>query len=203
MTRVLFLGCHADDIELGCGGTIHKNKGVWDISCVTLSKSSFSPLGENGEHPDIWMCQKEALSVLGVDGTWLNHRTNFFYLERNEIYLSLVWARESIRPDIVFTQMADDHQDHEVLAKETMRVFQSHSVIQYHIPRSQRAFCSNYYQVLSEDDFKAKTKALDCYPMYKEKKYFCHDFIKAQMLSAGCYIGADLAECFLSVQLIN
>lgn len=203
MIKVLFLGCHVDDIELGCGGTIHKKKNEWQINCLTLSQSSYSPLGMDGPYPDIWKCQRESFDFLGVQGKWLSHRTNFFYQERNELYASLNRENDITKPDIVFTQSCDDHQDHETLHKETLRVFQKSSIIEYHIPRSQRSFCPNYYQSLADENVNCKIKSLQFYDMYRNKIYFQEEFIRSQLIQNGCYIGEKYAESFRIIQLIE
>lgn len=204
MTNVLFLGCHADDIELGCGGTIHKNRQKWNIRCVTLSSSSYSPQGEQGEYPDIWLSQKRALTLLGVtDMMWLRHRTNFFYEARNDVWASLHQLKLDFKPEIVFTQATDDHQDHCVLSEETSRVFQSSTIIEYHIPRSQRNFIANYYETLEVENVNAKVKALDEYDMYRYKSYVQADFLRSQMVYNGGYVGAEYAEAFRIIQMID
>jgi LmbE family N-acetylglucosaminyl deacetylase len=204
MSKVLFLGCHADDIELGCGGTIHKNKDRWLMKCVTLSASSYDPRGSLGQHPDIWQSQQKALDLLGVqEMSWFNHKTNFFYEERNDVWLTLNRLKLEFNPDIVFTQASDDHQDHKVLSEETARVFQSRTILEYHIARSQRVMAINHYETLSRYDVEAKIDALKEYTMYLNKNYFQPEFIVAQARNNGCYIGVEFAESFRIVQNIN
>ncbi len=45
--RVLFLGAHPDDIELGCGALIHHIAPMSDVLCVTLSDNQKNPLLKN------------------------------------------------------------------------------------------------------------------------------------------------------------
>ena len=45
--RVLFLGAHPDDIELGCGALIHHIAPMCDALCVTLSDNQKNPLLKN------------------------------------------------------------------------------------------------------------------------------------------------------------
>ena len=59
--RVLFLGAHPDDIELGCGALIHHIVKHTEILCVTLS--------DNQKNPDLRNVKAEqyqAMEVLGV-----------------------------------------------------------------------------------------------------------------------------------------
>ena len=50
--RVLFLGAHPDDIEIGCGALISNIVGKADLMCVTLSDNQKNPELDHlvGEH---------------------------------------------------------------------------------------------------------------------------------------------------------
>jgi LmbE family N-acetylglucosaminyl deacetylase len=41
--RILFLGAHPDDIELGCGALLHHIANTTDVLCVTLSDNQKNP----------------------------------------------------------------------------------------------------------------------------------------------------------------
>ena len=59
--KVLFLGAHPDDIELGCGALLHRIVRNTDILCVTLS--------DNQKNPDLQNVKNEhfeSMAVLGV-----------------------------------------------------------------------------------------------------------------------------------------
>lgn len=206
MTKVLFLGCHADDIELGCGATIHKHRYDWDIHCVTLSGSSYSPMGNQGEYPEIWREQQKSLIKLGVpiqNLTWLEFKTNYFDEARDQIYRQLRSVTEKLMPDIVYTQEKDDNLDHGVLHDESFRTCQYSTLIAYHIPRSQAVFNTNLYESVQIDNVDAKVASLSQYHMYAKKHYFREEFVRAQLVYNGCYVGHRFAEPFRIIRTVS
>ena len=65
--RVLFLGAHPDDIEIGCGALIHNIVNKTEILCVTLS--------DNQKNPDLQKVKNEhinSMKVLGVPEEKIN-----------------------------------------------------------------------------------------------------------------------------------
>lgn len=201
MRKVLFLGAHVDDIELGCGGTLYKHRNDWNCKCVTMSGASYSPLGVLGEHPELWRTQIQALQKLDYTGLKvLSHNTNFFEEERNEIWKSLDELRRTLQPDTVFVNSNDDHQDHATLFRETIRAFYESSIICYPIHGSCQNFSANYYEILDEETSQRKLDALQCYTMYQDKMYFQN--AKARLHSDGTYIRQPYAEAFQIIKLI-
>lgn len=160
MHKVLFLGAHVDDVELGCGGTLYKYRNKWNRICVTLSKSSYSPEGIDGKYPDLWRHQVEALAQLECELQVFAHRTNFFEEERNAIWQTLANLRDAVTPDMVFVNAPDDQQDHACLYRETLRVFQKTSVICYPTYGSTQNFQMNYYEGLSKKYFRTQSSKL-------------------------------------------
>ena len=60
--KLLFVGAHPDDIELGCGALLAQLSGQADILCVTLS--------DNQKNPELKNLVEEhyrSMAVLGVE----------------------------------------------------------------------------------------------------------------------------------------
>ena len=189
--RVLFLGCHCDDIELGCGATIHKKK-TWNTTCVVLSST-----GLKNSYPDLSTHCRAAMLDIGVkDVRFFDFPPSFFPYHRQEIWETLNKINDEIKPDIVFTQEEDDHQDHTVLAQETRRNFRYSSVIRYTVMRSCMGFMPNLFVTLSNADMEAKIKALGHYSMYKNKNFFRPENVEAQLRASGVYLDEEFVEAF-------
>lgn len=203
MKNILFIGCHADDIELGCAGTLSKYIDNSDCYCVTLSKHSFSPLGEGGFHPDIWERQIDAMKNIGLknDIIFFDYKTNYFENQRNEIWSTLKELNEKIKPSTVFINHNDDHQDHSTLYRETLRVFKECSVITYPTFGSVQNFPINMYERINKSQVKLKIKSLKNYFMYKDKNYIKNAL--NQLKINGTYINCKYAEVFNIIKIVN
>lgn len=202
MYKALFIGCHVDDIELGCGGLLYKRRKEWDCYCATLSRSSYSPFGESGPHPNIWKIQERSLKILGYEKDILfsSHRTNFFENERNDVWATLKCLRDRINPDVVYVNHFDDHQDHQTAYLESLRVFQGCSMICYPTYGSIQNFESNCFESLTSEMVQKKIEALSEYSMYSDKIYVKN--VYSQCVSDGTYIKKPFAEKFYVIKLV-
>ena len=199
MKKVLFLGCHCDDIELGCGATIFKHQNDWAIRCVTLSEN-----GLNNANYSLMTESRKALESLGVkELAYFNNPVNDFPSCRQKIWQILHNLDELITPDLVFTQEADNQQDHETLYKETLRNFRSASIVTYKSSiRNAPNHQYNYFETVSQEACDAKIKSLQYYPGYKNFLYFNPKNVEAIMRVNGIYAQTEFAEAFNAVKLI-
>jgi len=135
---ILFIGCHPDDVEIGCGGVIHKLKNKVPIYVITLSKNSKNPNNKNlvKEH-------LESLKTLGVKKQNIilgDFITREFSYSRQEILDFLVSEGKKINPTCIFTHSADLHQDHKYV-KYFLRILVHHLLKlhnYYHINKIQQ-----------------------------------------------------------------
>ena len=131
--KVLFLGAHADDIEIGVGATVlgWLEAGVrLDAHWVVLSAAAARE-SEARDSADAFLSGAAAKAVdiaAFTDG--------LFPSQSVEIKLWLEDLRRRVDPDVVFTHQSDDaHQDHREVAKLTTTVFRDHLVLGYEIPK--------------------------------------------------------------------
>jgi LmbE family N-acetylglucosaminyl deacetylase len=132
--RVLCLGAHADDIEIGCGGLVLdllRRGARLDVSWVVFSAN-----------PDRAREAKTSARTF-LDGahkktiTIHRFRDGFFPYEGAKIKQTFESLKRSTpSPDLVLTHYRDDrHQDHRVVSDLTWNTFRDHFVLEYEIPK--------------------------------------------------------------------
>jgi LmbE family N-acetylglucosaminyl deacetylase len=130
--NVLCLGAHADDIEIGCGGTIlflARNFPNCVFHWVVLSADGVRAAEAQ---------QASALfaGAKAVRGPLLkSFRDGFFPFEGAEVKATFEELK-AISPDLIFTHSRQDsHQDHRLVAELTWNTFRDHFILEYEIPK--------------------------------------------------------------------
>jgi LmbE family N-acetylglucosaminyl deacetylase len=131
--RILCLGAHSDDIEIGCGGFIlqlieaHHN--------VHIDWVVFSARGRREQEAR----RGAALFTRGARHKRVlisNFRDGFFPYNGAAIKETFEALKVDPPPDVVLTHYRDDrHQDHRVLSDLAWNTFRDHFVLEYEIPK--------------------------------------------------------------------
>jgi LmbE family N-acetylglucosaminyl deacetylase len=131
--RILCLGAHSDDIELGCGGTILRLLEEHPGSSVDWVVFS-APGDREREARD---SAAAFLANAGQHKLWIsNFRESFFPAAWLEIKEHFETVRRACEPDLVLCHRPSDrHQDHRVVAELTWNTFRNHLVWEYEIPK--------------------------------------------------------------------
>jgi LmbE family N-acetylglucosaminyl deacetylase len=129
--RVLCLGAHSDDIELGCGGTIlsllerHDNVIVRWI--VFSSSGERAREAQESAHAFLARACEKEVSVK-------NYRDGFFPFLGAAIKDEFESLKREFSPDLVLTHYRDDrHQDHRLISDLTWNTFRNHLILEYEI----------------------------------------------------------------------
>jgi LmbE family N-acetylglucosaminyl deacetylase len=204
--RVLFIGPHADDCELACGGTMSRllemGKEVFYLILTTQQET-----GEGFPKGAVMEEAIRAAKAICLDQkkvTILDYPVRRFSSVRQDILDELVRARKAINPDIVFVPSTIDvHQDHEVTCKEAIRAFKECSLLGYEHPRNQVIAQKNtVFFSLRKRHMEAKMKAVDAYKSQHFRKCFDKDLIISLAKLRGSQTGTDYAEAFEPIRLI-
>jgi LmbE family N-acetylglucosaminyl deacetylase len=131
--RMLAIGAHADDIEIGCGGTILKlieRDLLSDVCWVVLS----------GEGERAAEARRSAESLLhGVAQPVVlveDFGDGFFPFNGTKVKSFFERLKRDVSPDVVFThQRGDLHQDHRLASDLTWQTFRDHLILEYEVPK--------------------------------------------------------------------
>lgn len=200
--RVLFLGAHPDDIELGCGALLHKIAKKTDVLCVTLS--------DNQKNPDLQKVKSEhfqSMQVLDVPEEKIvlgPFTTRVFPDARQEILEYFLKLRKNFNPDLIFTHTRQDvHQDHNTMTDEALRAFRGITVLGFDVVRSSYGFFPSFLVEVSEENAAAKIEALSKYETYRDRYYFNAELTRSIMVRHGALAERPLAEGFDILRIVG
>jgi LmbE family N-acetylglucosaminyl deacetylase len=133
LLRLLCLGAHSDDIEIGCGGTILKLAAIGrpvEICWVVFSSD---------HDREREACASAALFLKGIKRQRVivkNFRNGFFPYVGTEIKEFFEELKQEFSPDVILTHYRHDyHQDHRTLCELTWNTFRNHMILEYEIPK--------------------------------------------------------------------
>jgi len=200
--RVLFLGAHPDDIELGCGALLHNIATKTNVLCVTLS--------DNQKNPNLQKVKNEhydAMAVLGVSKDKIvmgPFTTRLFPDARQDILEYFLKLRSDFNPDLVFVHSKNDvHQDHNTMTDEALRAFRGITVLGYDVVRSSHGFFPHFLAEVNEEDVHKKIEALSRYETYRERYYFNSELTYATILRHGALAERSFAEGFDILRIVG
>jgi len=194
--RILCLGAHSDDIEIGCGGTILKMLRTHPscvIRWVVLSASA-----ERKKE-----AQKSAVSFLNAaqekEVIIASFEDGFFPDQWAEVKHFFERELKSFAPDLVFTHYHDDrHQDHRVVSELTWNTFRDHLILEYEIPKYDGDLSRpNFYVSLDEACCERKVgRIIQYFETQRDKHWFAEETFRAQLRIRGVEAATRFAEAF-------
>ena len=195
LERILAIGCHADDIEIGCGGTI-----------LTLTRAlpgvhvTWLVLTGEGVRSEEARASAEAFLAAAGEADVRIHTLRESFLPYvggavKEAFESL----KDVRPDVIFTHARDDlHQDHRLACELTWNTFRDHLVLEYEIPKydgdiGQR----NVFVPLTDDIVDEKLELLyRHFASQADKHWFDDELFRGLLRLRGMECATRYAEAF-------
>lgn len=202
--QVLALGAHADDIEIGCGGTILRLCAEFPTISVR-----WVVLSAKGERVGEARTSAGAFLASTADaGTSVEaFRDGFFPSEITRLKEYLESVRASFTPDLVLTHHRGDlHQDHRVVADLTWQTFRDQLILEYEIPKFDGDLgAPNLHVALDPGTADRKVALLmEHYPSQRSRHWFTEDTFRALLRLRGVEAGQGTryAEGFYCSKLV-
>jgi LmbE family N-acetylglucosaminyl deacetylase len=196
--RVLALGAHCDDIEIGCGGTLLRLAAsgahlevLWVVFCSTPTRAdearkSAGAFLEGVAHTRIVIHEFKD-SLLPYSG-----------LAVKEAFEAL---KPEFTPDLIFTHYREDrHQDHRLVSDLTWNTWRDHMILEYEIPKYDGDFGSpNFFAPLPVSTLDRKIDlVLEHFTSQATRHWFTRDLMEAVARVRGmeCVAPEKVAEAF-------
>jgi LmbE family N-acetylglucosaminyl deacetylase len=177
--RVLALGAHCDDIEIGCGGTLLRLAAerrslevAWVVFCSTPERAAEARASAGAF--------LEGVSSAKV--VVREYRDGFLPYSGSAVKDEFEALKREFSPDLVFTHYRDDrHQDHRLVSELTWNTWRDHLILEYEIPKYDGDFGSpNFFASLPASTLDRKVGLLlKHFASQAGKPWFTADLFRA------------------------
>jgi LmbE family N-acetylglucosaminyl deacetylase len=202
LKRVLCVGAHSDDIEIGMGGTLLTL--CRQVPDLEVSWVVFSGPGERAD--EARRSAEDFLSGLKKSEIRVGpFRVSYFPSDWTQIKEWFEEVRSGFEPDVVFTHFRQDlHQDHRLLGELTWNTFRRHLVLEYEIPKYDGDLgAPNVFFPVSEEMAREKVRLLNKHFLTQANKHwFTDDLFLSLMRIRGMECASPYAEAFYGRKLV-
>jgi LmbE family N-acetylglucosaminyl deacetylase len=200
--RVLAVGAHADDIEIGCGGTILRLVEEAERLEVVWVVLSARDRREDEARASAAAFLQGATHEVRIGA----FRDAFFPHDAavKEFYEEL---KATVSPDLVLVHTRTDlHQDHRVACELAWNTFRDHAILEYEIPKYDGDLGSpNVFVPLEERHVRRKAELLvEHFGSQRDKHWFTDDLFVSLMRLRGMEARSPTgyAEAFTGRKLV-
>lgn len=200
--KVLCLGCHSDDIEIGCGGTVLRLAEHYP-NCE-FHWVVFNALGVR--EPE---ARKAADLFAGTKlrGPHLHKFRDGFMPWVGADVKAVFEELKIVSPDLVLTHYGKDaHQDHRLISELTWNTFRNHMILEYEIPKWDGDLGRpNVFVPLSKEMSQKKARNIvQAFASQQSKHWFEEGTFLSLMRLRGmeCNSESGYAEAFYSRKLV-
>jgi LmbE family N-acetylglucosaminyl deacetylase len=201
--KILCLGSHSDDIEIGCGGTILRLlSSIQNLAVVWVVFSSCRVREREARNSaELFLEQAKQKEIIVND-----FRDGYFPFEGTRIK-DLFEELKKVSPDLILTHNRKDaHQDHRLIAELTCNTFRDHLILEYEIPKYDGDIGQpSMFVPLESDVCQRKVRyIMDAFPSQHTKRWFQKDTFLSLMRLRGmeCNAPSGYAEAFYCRKLV-
>ena len=202
--RILCLGAHSDDIEIGCGGTILRfldDQPATEVVWVVLGASG-QRRAEALESANLFLANARRKEIVIKE-----FRDGYFPYVGTDIKDFFEELKRKYVPDLILTHYREDlHQDHRLVSELTWNTFRNHLILEYEIVKYDGDLgAPNLFVHLNESIASKKIQTIvKCFQSQKDRTWFTEDVFSSILRLRGveCHAPSGFAEAFHARKLV-
>jgi LmbE family N-acetylglucosaminyl deacetylase len=183
--RVLALGSHSDDIEIGCGATLlalTRARPEVEVTWVVL--------GAEGKREHEARASADAFTEAASHSEVVVHgfRDGFFPYVGGDVKDVFEELKSRLEPDLILTHARHDlHQDHRLVCELTWNTWRNNLILEYEIPKYDGDLGTpNVFVPVSEEVAREKVRlVLEAFESQSEKHWFDEELFLGLMRVRG------------------
>ena len=204
VNRVLCIGAHSDDIEIGCGGTllelIKTSKPIEFYWLVLTSNQERAKEAELSAQEFLKQAKQKIITIKSF-------KDGFLPYSGAEVKECFEQIKHVFEPDLIFTHCRHDlHQDHRFVCELTWNTFRNHLILEYEIPKYDADLGSpNFFVPLPESICQQKIAMLmHFFGTQRNKQWFDEDLFRGLLRLRGVESASPtrFAEAFYCRKLL-
>jgi len=202
--RILCLGAHSDDIEIGCGGTVLRI-----LEENPDAEVFWVVMGASGQRADEATASAKSFLARARQKEVIvkEFRDGFFPYIGAEIKGFFEELKRRCAPDLILTHYRNDlHQDHRLVSELTWNTFRNHLILEYEILKYDGDLGTpNVFVHLTESLARRKVGILlDSFRSQLKKNWFTEDAFLAILRLRGleCNAPEKYAEAYHARKLV-
>jgi LmbE family N-acetylglucosaminyl deacetylase len=194
---VLFLGAHADDLEIGCGGTaLQLVSARSDAHFYWVVLTADEVRGKEARRAAEDVLAGAAATIVVKD-----FRDGYLPYTGDAVKEYFEELKATVSPDLILTHYGDDaHQDHRYVSQLTWQTFRDHLILEYEVPKYDGDLGRpNAFVELTEEQSRHKARILiEHFRSQHERNWFSEESFLALMRLRGieCNASTRWAEAF-------
>jgi LmbE family N-acetylglucosaminyl deacetylase len=201
--NILCIGCHSDDIEIGCGATLLRLAHAYpNATFHWVVMSAIGPReAEARRAASLFISPKQLKNP--ILKTFADGFMPFNGAEVKAVFEEL----KPIAPDVVFCHYRKDaHQDHRLSSELTWNTFRNHLILEYEIPKWDGDMGQpNVFVPVTKEVCEQKIEHLmDAFGTQRSKRWFEPETFRSLMRLRGmeCNAPSGYAEAFYARKIL-